>query len=81
VTPLLAAIAFAGVLAPAAARAGTCARCADNRIAVDMRDPDPMRIARGTSFRQMGPAFGRRSDARNFARRNLGGAGASCSCR
>lgn len=69
------------LLAPAAALADYYVYCDRGRIEVDMRDPDQMRIARGTSFCQMGPAFSTRSDAENFARRNFGNTGASCSCR
>ena len=69
------------VLAPAAALADYYLYCSHGRIEVDMRDPDQMRIARGTSFCQMAPGFSTRSDAEGFARRNFGGAGGSCSCR
>jgi hypothetical protein len=71
----------AALLAPAAALADYYVYCASGRIEIDQRDPDQMRIARGTSVCQMGPGFGTRSDAENFARRNFGGAGGSCSCR
>lgn len=71
----------AALMVPAAALADYYVYCSHSRIEVDMRDPDQMRIARGTSFCQMGPGFSTRSDAENFARRNFGGAGASCSCR
>ncbi|MEO3474164.1 hypothetical protein AAFN86_20010 [Roseomonas sp. CAU 1739] len=69
------------MLAPAAARADYWVYCDSGRIAVDSRDPDQMRIARGSSFCAMGPSFSTRSDAENFARRNFGGTGGSCSCR
>ncbi|CAH0208450.1 hypothetical protein ROS9278_02107 [Roseomonas sp. CECT 9278] len=71
----------AALMAPVAALADYWVYCSHGRIEVDMRDPDQMRIARGTSFCQMGPGFSTRSDAENFARRNFGGAGGSCSCR
>ena len=45
------------------------------------RNPDQLRIARGSNVGQMGPPFGSRSDAEGFARRNFGGVGGSCSCR
>jgi len=54
--------------------------CAGGRIVVDGRDPDQMRIARGSGTCVMGQ-FSLRSDAENFARRNFGGIGSSCSCR
>ena len=55
--------------------------CARDRIEVDSRDPNQMRIARGSGVCQMGPTFGFLSDAQNFAQRNFGGAGRACSCR
>lgn len=69
------------LLAPATAFANYWVYCDRGRIAVEGRDPDQMRIARGTSFCQMGPQMSTRSDAENFARRNFGGVGGSCSCR
>jgi hypothetical protein len=54
--------------------------CASGRIEVDSRDPDQMRIARGSSFCQFA-VFDFRSDAENLARRQFGGVGASCTCR
>lgn len=64
----------------AAAQSHYYVYCASGRIEVDGRDPDQMRIARGTSFCMLG-RFGLRSDAENFARRSFGGVGSSCSCR
>jgi hypothetical protein len=55
--------------------------CDRGRISVDSRDNTQMRIARGSSFCQMGPQFSTRSGAQDFARRNFGGEGRSCSCR
>jgi len=55
--------------------------CDRGRISVDSRDNNQMRIARGSSFCQMGPQFSTRSGAQDFARRNFGGEGRSCSCR
>lgn len=78
---LLAAIAGGCLLAPTAALANYYVYCANSRIEVDSRDPDQMRIARGSGVCQMGPTFGFLSDAQNFAQRNFGGAGRSCSCR
>ena len=78
----LAALAVVAVLlAPAAALANYWVYCDRGRISVDSRDLEQMRIARGSSFCPMGPQFGFRSDAENFARRNFGSIGASCSCR
>ena len=55
--------------------------CDRGRISVDSRDNNQMRIARGSSFCQMGPQFSTRSGAQDFARRNFGSIGANCSCR
>lgn len=77
----LAAAAAAALLAPVAAHADYYVYCANNRIEVDGRSPDQMRIARGSGVCQMGPKFGFLSDAQSFAQRNFGGAGRSCSCR
>ncbi len=78
---LMAAVAAVLVLAPGAARADYWVYCDRGKIAVDGRDPEQMRIARGTSFCPMGPKFGFRMDAMGFAQRNFGGEGRSCSCR
>lgn len=52
--------------------------CAGGRIVIDAREDDEMRRQRGAcQFAR----FGSRSDAENFARRNFGGVGSSCSCR
>jgi len=78
----LLAAAVAGVLlAPAAALADYYVYCANGRIEVDGRNPDQMRIARGSGVCQMGPRFGFLSSAQDFARNNFGGAGRPCSCR
>ncbi|MBR0656058.1 hypothetical protein [Plastoroseomonas arctica] len=69
------------VLLPGAALANYYVYCANDRIEVESRDPNQMRIARGSGVCQMGPTFGFLSDAQNFAQRNFGGAGRSCSCR
>lgn len=71
----------AALLAPAAALADYYVYCANNRIEVDGRNPEQMRIARGSGVCQMGPRFGFLSDAQGFAQRNFGGAGRPCSCR
>ena len=55
--------------------------CDRGRISVDSRDNNQMRIARGSSFCQMGPQFSTRSGAQDFARRNFGAEGRECSCR
>lgn len=78
---LIAATIAAVLLAPTAALASYYVYCARDRIEVDSRDPNQMRIARGSGVCQMGPVFGFLSDAQNFAQRNFGGAGRSCSCR
>jgi len=78
---LLAIAAAAALLAPAAARADYDVYCANGKIEVDGRNPDQMRIARGSGLCQMGPRFGFLSDAQGFAQRNFGGAGQPCSCR
>jgi hypothetical protein len=71
----------AALLAPTAALADYWVYCANNKIEVDGRNPDQMRIARGSGVCQMGPKFGFLSDAQSFAQRNFGGAGRACSCR
>ncbi|HEV7263646.1 MAG TPA: hypothetical protein VGN83_01830 [Falsiroseomonas sp.] len=78
---MVAALFAALLLAPTAARAAYYVYCDNGRIAVESRDPEQMRIARVSGFRQMGPAFGFLSDAQGFAERNFGGAGRPCSCR
>lgn len=78
---VFAALAMAAVLAPAAAHANYYVYCANNRIEVDSRDPNQMRIARGSGVCQMGPGFGFLSSAQDFARNNFGGPGRPCSCR
>ncbi|MBP0464532.1 hypothetical protein J5Y09_11500 [Roseomonas sp. PWR1] len=78
---LLAAAVAAVLFAPAAALADYYVYCANNRIEVDSRDPNQMRIARGSGVCQMGPKFGFLSSAQDFARNNFGGAGRPCSCR
>ena len=77
----LAAFAIAAALVPAAAHADYYVYCANNRIEVDGRSPDQMRIARGSGVCQMGPKFGFLSSAQDFARNNFGGPGRPCSCR
>lgn len=74
-------IAAAVLFAPAAALADYWVYCANNRIEVDSRNPEQMASARGSGTCQMGPKFSYLSDAQNFAQRNFGGAGRSCSCR
>jgi hypothetical protein len=69
------------LLAPLPALANYWVYCANGRIEVDSRDPEQMRIARGSGMCQMGPRFGFATDARSFADRNFGGPGRPCSCR
>ncbi|MCX7372512.1 MAG: hypothetical protein NTW56_08800 [Alphaproteobacteria bacterium] len=69
------------LLAPLPALANYWVYCANGRIEVDSRDPEQMRIARGSGMCQMGPRFGFATDARSFADRNFGGPGRACSCR
>jgi hypothetical protein len=78
---IVAALFVALLLAPTAARADYYVYCDNGRIAVESRDPEQMRIARGSGVCQMGPRFGFLSDAQGFAERNFGGAGRPCSCR
>ena len=78
---LLAAAVAVAQFAPAAAFADYYVYCANGRIEVDGRDPNQMRIARGSGVCQMGPKFGFLSSAQDFARNNFGGAGRPCSCR
>jgi len=54
--------------------------CANGRIEVSHSDPNQMRIARGSGVCMLAQ-FGFLSAAQDFARRNFGGAGRSCSCR
>lgn len=54
--------------------------CANGKIEVDGRDPDQMRIARGSGVCTL-QRFGFLSDAQSFAQKNFGGAGKKCSCR
>ena len=77
----LAAVAVAALLVPVAAHADYYVYCANNRIEVDGRSPEQMRIARGSGVCQMGPKFGFLSSAQDFARNNFGGPGRPCSCR
>lgn len=54
--------------------------CANNRIEIDSRSFEQMRIARGSGICALGQ-FSFLSDAQNFARRNNLQPGARCSCR
>jgi hypothetical protein len=78
--PVIAVVLSLAFVGAAAAQSHYYVYCASGRIEVDGRDPDQMRIARGSSVCMFGQ-FGYRMDAENFARRNFGGVGASCSCR
>lgn len=75
------ALAAAALLGPGTAHANYWVYCANGKIEVDGRDPEQMRIARGSGLCQMGPRFGFRMDAQSFAERNFGGSGKPCSCR
>jgi hypothetical protein len=81
VRTVIAAAVAAALLAPATALADYYVYCANGRIEVDSRNPQQMRIARGSGVCQMGPRFGFLSSAQDFARNNFGGAGRPCSCR
>jgi hypothetical protein len=78
-TVILAIVLMAASAAPA--WASYFVYCDRGRIQVDSRDNTQMRIARGSSFCQMGPQFSTRSGAQDFAQRNFGSIGANCSCR
>lgn len=78
---VIAAAVAAALLAPATALADYDVYCANGRIEVDSRNPQQMRIARGSGVCQMGPRFGFLSSAQDCARKNFGGAGRPCSCR
>jgi hypothetical protein len=67
------------LFAPAAALADYYAYCVRGRIAIDQRSPDEMRNQLGAC--PMSQGYSTRSDAENFARRNFGGVGGTCSCR
>jgi len=54
--------------------------CANNKIEVDSRDPNQMKIARGSGVCQLS-SFGFRSDAESFAKKNFGGVGGKCACK
>jgi hypothetical protein len=75
---LLALAALALFSAGARAQSKYYVYCANDRIEVDGRDPDQMRIARGSGTCAFG-THNFRSDAENHARR-FGGPGAKCSC-
>jgi hypothetical protein len=80
---LAVAIAFAGLLLAQQAAAETShyyVYCANGRIEVESRNPEQMRIARGSGVCMLGQ-FNYLSDAQSFAQRNFGGPGRSCSCR
>lgn len=54
--------------------------CANNRIEIDSRSFEQMRIARGSGICMFGQ-FSFLSDAQSFARRNNMQPGSRCSCR
>ncbi|MBL8674159.1 MAG: hypothetical protein IPK81_10800 [Rhodospirillales bacterium] len=78
-TAVAAAIALAA-FAPAAHASSYFVHCANNKIEVESRNLEQMKIARGSDTCQLG-SFSYLSDAQSFAQKNFGGAGAKCSCR
>lgn len=68
------------VLATASASTQYSVFCANDRIEIDSRSFEQMKVARGSGLCLLG-SFGYLSDAQSFAKKNFGGAGASCSCR
>jgi len=78
--PGLLALAMLLLAAPPALATGYHVYCSYNKIEIDSRGPEQMRIARGSSaclFR----SFRHRMDAESFVRNNWGRPGARCSCR
>ncbi|QCK86854.1 hypothetical protein E8L99_14370 [Phreatobacter aquaticus] len=73
-------IALAGLIASTSGALAYGVYCANNRIEIDSRSFDQMRIARGSGICAFGQ-FNYLSDAQNFARRNNMQPGATCSCR
>ncbi len=53
--------------------------CADDRIEVSFWDLEQMKVRRGSNVCQF-QSYTSYSSALNFAQKNLGGEGASCSC-
>ena len=77
---LLLAALLAPVLAPSPAAAQYYVYCINGRIGTEQWDLAQLRTRHGSNVCQFGQ-FGFASDADNFAQRNFGGKGASCSCR
>ena len=51
-----------------------------DKIEVDSRSPEQMKIARGSGVCQFGQ-FNFRMDAESFAKKNFGGPGGKCACK
>ena len=54
--------------------------CASDKIEVDSRSPEQMKIARGSGVCQFA-RFNYLSDAQSFAKKNFGGPGNKCACK
>jgi hypothetical protein len=76
---LMAAALAAVVLAPGAALADYWVYCDHGRIVVDSRNPEQMRIARGSSACLMSQTFTSYTSAEGFMQRNF--PSGTCSCR
>ncbi len=80
---ILAAMAVAGCVggsATASAQTHYYVYCASDKIEVDSRSPEQMKIARGSGVCQFGQ-FNYLSDAQSFAQKNFGGPGGKCACK
>jgi hypothetical protein len=73
-------LAVAGIIASTSGALAYGVYCASNKIEIDSRSFDQMRIARGSGICMFGQ-FNFLTDAQNFARRNNMQPGAPCSCR
>ncbi len=73
-------VAAAALVASAMPAAAYAVYCANNKIEIDSRSMEQMRIARGSGVCAFGQ-FNYLSDAQNFARRNNFTPGSRCSCR
>jgi hypothetical protein len=73
-------VAAMALLASAMPAAAYAVYCANNKIEIDSRSMEQMRIARGSGVCAFGQ-FNYLSDAQNFARRNNFTPGSRCSCR
>ena len=77
---IIPAIALAGVIASTSVAFAYGVYCANEKIEIDSRSFEQMRIARGSGICAFGQ-FAYLSDAQNFARRNNMQPGSRCSCR